>query len=127
MSALDPSRFIVPGGHAVMLTPTVVAFLCRHTNAEIVAQQIQGRNPEIDAAMVAMRRVERAFGRPQPDQKRADPADREAQSGTCSTRQAAARLGVTERAVRRWCTTGQLPATQIDGRWRIPTHQLKRP
>lgn len=40
-----------------------------------------------------------------------------------TTTQAAAQLGVTDRAIRKWCTAGRIPAIRCGGRWLIhPRH-----
>lgn len=42
-----------------------------------------------------------------------------------TTPQAAERLGVTDRTVRRWCQTERLPARWHGGRWHINEHDLR--
>lgn len=42
-----------------------------------------------------------------------------------TTTQAAQQLGCTDRAVRKWCSNGRIPATRCGGRWLIQPHHLK--
>lgn len=41
-----------------------------------------------------------------------------------STKQAANALGVTDRCIRNWCTTGQLHAELIGARWLVNPHSI---
>lgn len=43
-----------------------------------------------------------------------------------TTSQAALRLGVTDRAIRKWCANGRLSATRFGSRWLIRTDHLNR-
>ncbi|WP_062893339.1 helix-turn-helix domain-containing protein [Mycobacterium avium] len=52
-------------------------------------------------------------------------ATQQTESEQLTTPQAAARLGVTDRTVRRWCATGRLPARWHGGRWYISEHDLR--
>lgn len=52
-------------------------------------------------------------------------AGQQTKSEQLTTPQAAERLGVTDRTVRRWCATERLPARWHGGRWHINEHDLR--
>lgn len=47
------------------------------------------------------------------------------QSELWTTTQAAARLNVTDRCIRKWIALGRVPATRHGGRWLIQAHHIR--
>ncbi|MFT3797173.1 helix-turn-helix domain-containing protein [Microbacterium sp.] len=126
---VNPERYIVPGAPVVMLTPTMCRFLVGYTDMLEVYQRYRGANDQVDACVAAIRAVDK-HARPDatgtgsapgtPPANHAEPAARWVTTG-----QAATRLGITERAVRKRCTAGRILGARLSGgRWQIPADSL---
>lgn len=119
---LPPEHLIIGArGPEVRISGRVAALLNRHARLDEFRRTIRGRDPELDAALVALRHageewITRSTGS---GTERAEPAEPAPRSETMNTTAAATQLRITERAVRKAITDGRLTATKIDGRYRI--------
>lgn len=124
--AIDPLRYIVPGGSLVMVPAIVCRFLIGHVKIVELHAKYRGMRPEIDAVVDAIRMVDLHAQRSALGTAVAPSPEPAPSSTWYSTSEAAGRLGVTDRAVRKWCATGRLPAVRIAGRWQIAAEDLNR-
>lgn len=121
---INPERYIVPGGTVVLLPASACRFLVGYVNLIEMHSRYRGMNPEIDAVVQAIRAVDLHAQRSANGTQVAAEPEQPARSQWYSTGQAAERIGVTDRAVRKWCSDGTIPATRIAGRWRITSHDV---
>lgn len=120
--------------HRVFLGPSVVldgracALLNRALNLDRVRVELRGQTPELDWALQAIKLGALAHASsvggtsvaPQPEPRIAS-----TEVDSVSTSLAAELLGITPRAVRRAIAEKRLPATRLDGRWRIARDDLQ--
>jgi excisionase family DNA binding protein len=90
--------------------------------------QVRGRDPQFDAALLMIHRAGLEYVesscRGTSIAPRREPKPDLGQQETVGTTTAATILGITDRAVRKAITEKRLPATQLDGRWRITVADL---
>lgn len=128
MTPQRPPEAYVHGINApvVVIPARVCAWLERHARLNEVRIRERGADPEVDAVLVAVRLAAltwrtTATGTPVAAKPEA-PADL---NQWMSTGQAAARLGITDRAVRLAIQEQRLHATNVAGRWRITKEDLQ--
>lgn len=132
----DRSSFVVPAEHLVIgargpevrISGRVAAFLNHYARLDDFRRDNRGRDQELDAALVALHLAADEWRRqatstatgttPAVEPEPATPSE------TMSTSTAAARLHITERAVRKAIDSGRLNASKVDGRWRIHRDDL---
>lgn len=119
---IDPERFLVEGGLAVVIPVRIIAWLTRRLRIDQLRVAVRGLDPEVDAVLAACRvavlsAASSASMARRPELQR--PLNRIGTGG------AAATLNVTSRAVRRACGEGRLRATKTaDGAWQIDREAL---
>lgn len=114
----DPRPYLLGGDpHDVRVPARVAAWLSRWTNIDARRGEQRGRDGEVDAVLLALRVAALNHGGADSGTRPA-PAP-EPVTSWLTTAQAAARLGIGERAVRQLITRGRLPATRVGGRWLI--------
>ncbi|WP_193046815.1 excisionase family DNA-binding protein [Mycolicibacterium baixiangningiae] len=95
-----------------------------------VRAEIRGQDPQLDQALLAIKLAGAAYMNSSATGKRQAPQPEPAthcdqqDDNTISTTSAATLLGVTDRAIRRAITDKRLPATKLDGRYRIGRTEL---
>lgn len=114
------------GGPVVVIPARVCAWLERHAQLNEVRIRERGTDPEVDAVLVALRLAAltwrtTATGTPVAAKPEA-PTDL---NQWLSTTQAADILYITDRAVRLAIKEGRLPATLLNGRWRITREDIQ--
>jgi excisionase family DNA binding protein len=110
-----------PGGIVVVPARLAALLVLRCQLAEYYRHN-RGRDPELDELLVALGRAGLAHRGHTSTSDSGTPGDRQPEHGTpsahgLSTRQAARRLGITDRAVRLAITRRRLPAEAVGGRW----------
>lgn len=110
----------------VVIPARVCAWLERHARLNEVRIRERGSDPEVDAVLVALRLAAltwrtAATGSPVAAKPEA-PADL---NQWLSTTQAADILYITDRAVRLAISEKRLPATLVNGRWRITREDIR--
>lgn len=123
-----PAAYIHGVGAPVVVIPArVCAWLERHARLNEVRIRERGSDPEVDAVLVALRLAAltwrtTATGSPVAA-KPEEPAS--LNQMWFSSREAADRLGVTDRAVRLAIQERRLNAASINGRWRITKEDIE--
>jgi excisionase family DNA binding protein len=112
-------------GPGVYLSARVCAYLNRHAGLEQFRLSNRGIDPEVDAALVAIRLLELHFRNSATGTKEAAKPELAASSKWLSTTETADRLGITDRGVRTAIADGRLKAENIAGRWRINLENLE--
>lgn len=117
----SPAAYIHCVGAPVVVIPArVCAWLERHARLNEVRIRERGSDPEVDAVLVALRLAAltwRTTATGTPVAAKPEPASELNQ--WLSTTQAADILYITDRAVRLAISEKRLPATFVNGRWRI--------
>jgi excisionase family DNA binding protein len=117
-------------GPVVVIDAAVCAILNRLLGLDKLRTELRGQNPQLDQALLAIRLAGIAHTEtsstgngvaPQPEPK---PPSSQQLNDTVSTTTAATLLTITDRAVRQAITEKRLPATKIEGRWRITRQDL---
>lgn len=108
-------------GPVVVVPGRVASVLLRTTTLGRYAAERRSDDPEVDAVLVALRVAAMAW-RAQAGGSGSGPSlsvidGGGASSGQLTTAQAAQRLGIAERSVRRAIQAGRLPATLLGSRW----------
>jgi excisionase family DNA binding protein len=96
-------------------------------------QRVRGQDAELDQTLLAIRLAGLRFSersstgtlcapRPEPVSE----STRQQLDNTVSTTTAAGLLGISDRAVRKAITEKRLPASSVEGRWRIDRHEVER-
>ena len=116
-----PAEHLVLGRHGpeVRLSARVCAALNRYANLDQFRQQQRGRDAEVDAALLAMHFAATEWRRSATGTPQATPPEPATSSQWVGTRAAATQLRITERAVVKAIQEQRLPASKVDGRWRI--------
>lgn len=114
------------GGTVVIIPARVCAWLERHARLNEVRIQERGADAEVDAVLVALRLAAltwrtTATGTP----VAAKPEATTDLNQWLSTTQAADILYITDRAVRLAISEKRLPATLVNGRWRITREDIQ--
>ncbi len=132
VTGFRPAEHLVHGldGPIVLIDGAVCARLNRLLGLDKLRAQVRGQNPRLDQALLAIKLAAVAYTEssahgtdvaPQPE-----PAARSTQllNDTVSTTTASAFLGITDRAIRKAISEKRLPATKVDGRWRVTREDL---
>jgi excisionase family DNA binding protein len=101
---------VIGDATAVWVPAHVIRVLLRDARLGEYRVRRRGADPDVDAVLIAMRLVDLATTPGQPVAPTVDtsaPSERR-----LSPRQAADRLGVSPRSIRRWITRGDLPANR---------------
>jgi len=133
VTSLRPAEHLIHGldGPLVVIDGAVCAMLDRLLRLDQIGRKYRGQNEQFDQSLMAIRLAGVAHTQrsgsgqdsaPQPD---VPPHSVRQHNQTVSTRQAAAILGITDRSVRRAINQKRLPATCLDGRYRITPDDLK--
>ncbi len=122
---IDASRYLLPNGD-VRIPQRVVAWISRRARLDQLRIAARGMgDAELDAVLLACRvaalTVEKQKFRP----LFATSPELERPSKWVSCSGAAAALDVTDRAIRKACDEGRLPATKTDAGWRIACEDLE--
>jgi excisionase family DNA binding protein len=108
------------GPSAIVIVPVrVAAWLASRTRLSEVRISARGTDPEVYAVLAALHRGALEWRTSITGSKAPPQREVATPSKWMSTTQAAGQLGITGRAVRLAIQEGRLPATQVDGRWRI--------
>lgn len=105
-------------GPVVVVPARVATWLLRRAGLEAYHRDHRGADPEVDAVLTALKVADRAWRAAQgADQGTGADSTRSEQTGCpwLSTREAAARLGITDRAVRKAIAGGRLKADWVGG------------
>lgn len=110
----------------VVVIPAEYAYKLNRLVLNDIRPKVRGADPQLDQVLQALgyaglRWAESARGPNVVPQR--EPVRPSTQ--TVSTTTAATVLGITGRAVRRAITDGRLPATAVEGRWRIDRAELE--
>lgn len=120
MGRPDAAAYLVGvQGAAAVVPGRVAAWLERHGHLNELRARARGGDPEIDAALVALRIAALTWRASATGTEDAPEPEVGPRSEWLSTTTAAGHLGITDRAVRLAISQGRLPAEQVDGRWRI--------
>ena len=112
-------------GPVVIVPGRIAAWLERHADLNTVRVSSRGLDAEADAVLVALRVAALAWrGAATGSQKPAEPEVPGSSRQWMTTTQAGTRLGITDRAVRLAIQEGRLPATNVDGHWRITNEDI---
>jgi excisionase family DNA binding protein len=128
-----PAEHLVYGldGPGVFVDGTVCALLNKILGLDKIRAQVRGQNALLDQTLVAIRLagiasykvpVAEPNSAPQPEPV---PQSKQHHEDTIGTTAAAAILGISDRAVRKAITEKRLPATCLDGRYRITRQDLR--
>ncbi len=116
--------YLHPG--AVVVVPAVVAaWLIIQTDMPARRVEHRGTDPQVDAVLGALTvaghgwRTATSATTSACGSAPAVEAEPASSLESMTTRQAADVLGITDRGVRLACDKGRIPATRVDGRWRI--------
>jgi excisionase family DNA binding protein len=104
-------------GMVVVLPGRIAALLEQHAGLNRFRIEIRGRDPELDAVLLDLRLAALAWRTSATGTKedvRPEPA-----ASWLSTTEAAARVGVTSRAIRRAIAEQRITATRVGRSWRI--------
>ena len=113
------------GGPVVTVPARVAALLNRHAGLNEYRIRHRGEDAEVDAALLALALAGASWTGSGGGTRVAAPAEPVAQSKWVSTAGAAARLSITDRAVRRAINEGRLKARRDGTAWRIHTTDLE--
>lgn len=109
----------------VILPARVAAWLERHAGLNDLRVRARGNDPEVDSVLQAMHRASLHWRTAATGSNRApEPEAPTELNQWFSTTQAADRLGITDRAVRLAIAEHRLPATNLNGRWRITPEDI---
>jgi hypothetical protein len=120
-----PAEHYVHGidGPVAIITGRVAALLDRHVDLGRLRIEVRGQDAEFDSGLVALA-VAGATWRSSATGN-ASAAEPEPGAQWFSTTAAGARLGITDRAVRKAAADNRLTATLLDGRWRISAEAIE--
>jgi excisionase family DNA binding protein len=129
---IRPAEHLIHGinGPFVVIDGAVCAMLDRLLRLDQIGRKYRGQNEQFDQSLAAIRLAGAAYSErsgsgadsaPQPD---VPPHSVRQQNPTVSTTKAASILGMTDRSVRRAIREKRLPATCLDGRYRINRDDL---
>jgi len=107
----------------VVLPGRIAAYLDHHAGLNEFRLRARGQDPELDAALIALHLVAlqwRTSAVGTAEDVRPEPA-----AAWLSTTEAAARVGVTSRAIRRAIAEKRLAATRVGRSWRISRTDLE--
>jgi len=127
---IRPAEHLVHRGPVAVIDGRTCALLNRVLRLDKVRAEIRGQDAELDQALVAIRLAGIAYDQSSAagttSAPNAEPERRLKPQlhDTVSTTTAATILGITDRAVRKAITEKRLPATHLDGRWRIHRQDL---
>lgn len=127
----DGALVIGEAGPAVVLAGEVCNYIEHAADMRRIRERARLDDPDMYWALIELRRCAlawqtRAVAQPSParhDQARE--RDTGALSGFVTANEAAALAGTTARTIQRAITAGQLPATDVGGRWLIAKKDLK--
>ncbi len=126
MATRPPEHYIHGDGSVVVVPRRVCAYLNRYADLERFRLQTRGQDAEVDSVLIAFRLAELKWREAATGTKEAARPELEGPSTTwISTTQAAAHLGVGDRAIRKAIAEGRLHAVSVAGRWRIQREQLE--
>ena len=109
----------------VILPARVAAWLERHAGLNDLRVRARGNDPEVDSVLQAMHRASLHWRTTATGSNHApEPEAPTDLNQWLSTTQAADRLGITDRAVRLAIAEHRLPATNLNGRWRITPEDI---
>lgn len=112
-------------GPVVIVSARVADYLNRHAGLGLYRKTHRGHDPEVDAALLALAVVGGAWSGTGTGTSVAAPAEPVRRSTSLGSAEAAARLGITSRAVRRAIAEDRLKATRIGNAWRINTADIE--
>lgn len=117
---ITPEVYVHGVQGAVAVVPArIAAWMDARLNLSQLRQEVRGHDPEVDAVLLALRLVAMTWPASAHGSEARQLPEVDPPCAWVGTRQAADRLGITERAVRQAIETRRLPAEQVDGRWRI--------
>ncbi|WP_396939601.1 helix-turn-helix domain-containing protein [Mycolicibacterium sp.] len=126
-----PAEHLVFGlsGPAVVVDGRVCAILSRVLKLDRLRMEVRGQDPQLDQTLVAIRLAAIASRSSAPGTTSAPQSEpvsgsRGQLNDTVNTSTAATILGITDRAIRKSIAEKRLPATKIDGRYRINREDL---
>lgn len=127
-TALDlrPAGAYLHAGPCVVVPPAVAAWLLSATDLARLRVAHRGEDPQRDAVLLALTHCANLWRTSTTSaitsvcgSALATEAEAVAPSEYMNTSRAADALGIGRRAVRLACDQGRIPATRVDGRWRI--------
>jgi excisionase family DNA binding protein len=109
----------------VILPARVAAWLERHAGLNDLRVRARGADPEVDSVLQALHRASLHWRTTVTGSNQAPAPEAPTELNQwLSTTQAADRLGITDRAVRLAIAEHRLPATSLNGRWRITREDI---
>ena len=123
-NARPAAHYLHAGGGVVIVPARVAAYLNTYAKLEQFRRDHRGQDAEVDEVLVAFLTSEKAW---RSSVLGTRPAALPEPAPNCSltTVQAANRLGITDRGVRKAIATGHLKAESVNGRWEISLEQLQ--
>ncbi|CAJ1504264.1 helix-turn-helix domain-containing protein [[Mycobacterium] kokjensenii] len=118
------AQHITPNG-SVIVPPRIARWL--ETQAGMTADRriaLRMTDPEAYEVLAALHLVALSTRSATGTEPATPQHDSQESNQWVTTTEAATKLGVTDRAIRKWCATGRLPATNCGGRWLINTTHL---
>lgn len=130
MSTSRPSFVLRVGQDSVVLPARVAALLEANTNISELRVRARGVDPLVSAVLEDIRMVAMSWSGSGPPGTGADGPPEPATESKCEAEsltpsQAAGRVGVSDRAIRKAIHTGRLPAEKRDGTWQITRDDLR--
>jgi excisionase family DNA binding protein len=118
---LKPPGYYVTGNHGpgIEIPGRVAAWLESRLDLRRVRTDARGVDPEVDAVLADLHRVALIWRASVNASDRAEPPQADALLPWLTVSEAADQLGVTGSRVRQLVHTNDLPAEQVDRRWRI--------
>lgn len=121
-----PESYIHGVTAPIVIVPARVAtWLERYAGLNDLRIRARGNDPEVDSVLQAMHRAALHWRTTVTGSDQAPAPEEPAQSKWMGTQEAAAALGITDRAVRLAITQKRLHATNLHGRWRITPEDIE--
>ncbi|WP_030543102.1 helix-turn-helix domain-containing protein [Streptomyces albus] len=107
------------GGPVVLVPARIAAQLDKLLSLRQLRTSVRGQDAELDSVLVALATAAAAWRTSATGSPLAPVPEAAPPCPWLSTTEAAAVLGITDRAVRLACETGRLDAEHVGGRWRV--------
>lgn len=127
MTPQRPPEHQVYDGTHVVISGRVCAILNRKANLDAFHLEVRGSDPELDAALAAMKIAQMKWASSASGTSLDTPAE---PAGSLkqewfTTTEAGNRLGISDRAIRKAIDEKRLSATRVDSTWKIHVEDLE--
>ena len=119
---MQPNRFL--HGDITIVPARIASLLVRHSNLQELRTRARGVDPEFAAVLIALQTSAMTWRASATGSPEAPEPEVKQRSKWVSTTQAAGILGITSRGVVLAIKEERLPATKVDGRWRITREDI---